>query len=106
MIELQDILYKVSIRSITGNLNVMIDNLQIDSRKVTNASVFIALKGVSTDGHEFINTAIENGAAAIIGEQFPGNKKEGVTYVQVENSAAAAGHMAHNFYRQPSEKVT
>ena len=102
---LQDILFKVNIRSVDGATAVDVKDLQIDSRKVSNGSAFIAIKGSSADGHQFIDTAVENGAKAIICETLPSNRKENVTYVQVENSAAAAGYMAHNYYAQPSEKL-
>ncbi len=67
--------------------------------------VFIAIKGVATDGHQYIDSVIEKGAAAVVCEVMPASLKEGVTYVQVENSGEAAGYLAHNFYGQPSEKV-
>jgi UDP-N-acetylmuramoyl-L-alanyl-D-glutamate--2,6-diaminopimelate ligase len=102
---LQDILFKVNIRSVDGITAVEVKDLQIDSRKVSNGSAFIAIKGSSADGHQFIDTAVENGAKAIICETLPSSRKENVTYVQVENSAAAAGYMAHNYYAQPSEKL-
>lgn len=102
---LQDILYKVSIRSVHGNTGIQMRDLQLDSRKVSAGSVFIAVKGSAIDGHQFIDQVIQQGAVAVIGETMPADLKEGVTYVQVENSAAAAGFMAHNFYGQPSEKV-
>lgn len=102
---LQDILYKVSLRSVQGNMQVNVKDLQIDSRKVGKGSVFIAIKGVHVDGHQFIETAIEKGATAIICEQFPAHLKDNVTYVQVENSGEAAGYMSHNFFEQPSEKL-
>lgn len=84
---------------------MQVRDLQLDSRKVSAGSVFIAVKGTAIDGHRFIDQVIQQGAVAVIGETMPANLKEGVTYVQVENSAAAAGFMAHNFYGQPSEKV-
>ncbi|AXY77690.1 UDP-N-acetylmuramoyl-L-alanyl-D-glutamate--2,6-diaminopimelate ligase [Paraflavitalea soli] len=102
---LQDILYKVRIRSVHGNLAVKVKALHIDSRKVAKGDVFIAIKGAAADGHQFIDSVAEKGAVAIICEEMPSTLKEGVTYVQVENSGAAAGFMAHNFYGQPSEKV-
>jgi UDP-N-acetylmuramoyl-L-alanyl-D-glutamate--2,6-diaminopimelate ligase len=102
---LQDILYKVSIRSVYGNTRAEVNNLQIDSRKVSRGTAFIAIKGSASDGHQFIIAAIEKGANVIICEQFPIVMNEMVTYVQVENSASAAGFMAHNFYGQPSEKI-
>src|SRR4051794_25631009 len=105
MHELKDILYKVSIRSFVGKMNVQVNNLQIDSRRVDKGSVFIAIRGVAADGHQYIQTAIDKGATAIVCELMPQQKNESVTYVEVENSAAAAGYMAHNFYGQPSEQV-
>ena len=88
-----------------GSTAVEVNDLQIDSRKVTAGSAFIAIKGSAADGHQFIDTAVKNGAKAVICEVMPARQIEGVTYVQVENSAAAAGYMAHNFYGQPSEKL-
>lgn len=102
---LQDILYKVSIRSVKGNTNTVIDDLQIDSRKVKNGSCFIAVKGYAVDGHEFIETAITNGATAIVCETIPQSINEKVVYIQVENSSVAAGYMSHNFYGEPSLKL-
>jgi UDP-N-acetylmuramoyl-L-alanyl-D-glutamate--2,6-diaminopimelate ligase len=102
---LQDILYKVAIRSVAGNTAIEVKDLQIDSRKVTAGSVFIAIKGASADGHQFISTAIEKGAVAIIAENMPTDPKEGITFIHVQDSASAAGYMAHNYYGQPSEKL-
>lgn len=102
---LQDILYKVNIRSVYGSLAVPVSDLQIDSRKVTAGSCFIAIKGHSLDGHQYIETAVEKGAVAVIAEKAPAQLKEGVIYVLVENSAAAAGNLANNFYGSPSAKM-
>ncbi len=102
---LQDILYKVSIRSVVGKTDIEVKDIQIDSRKAKKGGAFIAVKGGATDGHQFIEKAVEAGAVAVISEEMPSTKKEGVVYVQVENSAAAAGYMAHNFFGQPSEKM-
>jgi UDP-N-acetylmuramoyl-L-alanyl-D-glutamate--2,6-diaminopimelate ligase len=102
---LQDILYKVPIRSVKGSLDVDIANLQMDSRKVEKGSAFIAIRGAAMDGHQFIPQVAEAGAAAIVCEAMPKTIQEGITYVEVDNSAAAAGYMAHNFYGQPSEKL-
>jgi len=102
---LQDILYKTSIRSVTGSTAIAIKDLQIDSRKVRKGSCFIALKGNISDGHQFIDKAIENGAIAIICETLPSIIKDNITYIQVENSAIAAGFLSHNFYEEPSLKL-
>src|SRR5882724_8811467 len=102
---LKDILYKVSIRSVEGSTDVEIKDIQVDSRKIKPGSVFVAVKGVAADGHQFIEKAVESGAAAVVCEVVPAAKKDGVIYVQVENSAAAAAYMANNFFGQPSEKM-
>ena len=102
---LQDILYKVSIRSIKGNTNIEVKDLVIDSRKVSPGSCFIALKGTIADGQAFIDSAVEKGAVAIVCEDFPVNIHEHITYIQVENAAAAAGYLSHNFYGEPSLKL-
>jgi len=102
---LQDILYKVNIVSKNGNAMDAVDDLQIDSRKVTPGSCFIAIKGNSTDGHNYINTALANGASIIVCEKLPGDAKDDALFIIVENSSLAAGIMAHNFYGQPSHKI-
>src|ERR1035437_8162316 len=101
MASLQDILYTVNIKSITGNAVDEVNDLQIDSRKVTTDSCFIAIKGSNTDGHNYINTAITNGAAVIICEDLPGDIKNGVMYLVVENSAAAAALFSTTRYITP-----
>jgi UDP-N-acetylmuramoyl-L-alanyl-D-glutamate--2,6-diaminopimelate ligase len=105
LVKLQDILYKVNIKSVHGSTAVEVSDVLLDSRKVKRSSLFIAVKGAAADGHLFIDKAIEAGASAIVHEQQVINKKEGVVYVQAENSAAAAGYIAHNFFDQPSEKL-
>jgi UDP-N-acetylmuramoyl-L-alanyl-D-glutamate--2,6-diaminopimelate ligase len=102
---LQEILYKVRIRSVHGQLNAEVKDLQLDSRKVGEGSVFIAIKGTHADGHQFIEAVTGANPVAVICEQLPDVLKSGITYVQVEDSAAAAGLLAHNFFGQPSEKM-
>jgi UDP-N-acetylmuramoyl-L-alanyl-D-glutamate--2,6-diaminopimelate ligase len=102
---LQEILYKVRIRSVHGKPDIEVGDLQLDSRKVGKTSAFIAVKGTHTDGHQFIEAVAEVRPAAIICEIMPVSLNDGITYIQVENSAAAAGLMAHNFFGQPSEKL-
>lgn len=102
---LQDILYKSGIRSVTGTTDLEIKDVQIDSRKVSEGSLFIAIRGVKSDGHQYIDQVVSQGAAAVVVETMPAILKEGITYVQVENSSMAAGYIAHNYYGQPSEKL-
>ena len=68
MKKLQDILYKVHLQSVNGKTDIEIKDVQIDSRKISEGSLFIAIKGEKSDGHQFIDKAIESGAAAMVVE--------------------------------------
>ncbi len=102
---LHEVLYKVAIRSISGNTDVEIVDVQSDSRQVKQGCLFVAVKGTATDGHAYIEKAVSAGASAVICEKMPAQKMASVVYVQVENSAIAAAVSAHNFYGRPSEKL-
>tara|TARA_B100001564_G_scaffold359995_1_gene384547 strand:- start:125854 stop:127317 length:1464 start_codon:yes stop_codon:yes gene_type:complete len=102
---LKDILYKVSIKTVYGSTNISIYDIQFDSRKVSANSVFVAIKGSINNGANFINVAVKMGAKAIISQQSVEKKVEGITYVEVENSAKALALMATNFYQNPSENL-
>jgi UDP-N-acetylmuramoyl-L-alanyl-D-glutamate--2,6-diaminopimelate ligase len=105
MAKLNDILYKVAIRIVKGKQVEEIYDLQTDSRKVTGGSCFIAVTGSNTDGHNYIDNAINNGATVIVCEKLPSLEIQNIQYIVVENSAKATGLMAHNFYGKPSEKI-
>ena len=83
----------------------MVHQLVFDSRKIESNDVFIAQKGVAVDGHLFIDKAISLGATTIVCETLPEVKKEGVTFVQVEDANLALAIMAANFYDNPSHKI-
>jgi UDP-N-acetylmuramoyl-L-alanyl-D-glutamate--2,6-diaminopimelate ligase len=103
---LKDILYKVSLTSTTGDMEVRVKDIVFDSRKVGKGSAFVAIKGTQVDGHEYISAALEKGASIVVCEILPQEITPGVTYVQVVNSAKALGIMAANFYGNPSEKMS
>ena len=105
MASLQQILYGVNIHSIVGTTDLEINDLQIDSRRVNPGSCFIAIRGTLSDGHDFIAKAIDNGAVAIVCEEVPSIVNEKMHYIVVENSAKAAGIMAHSFYGKVTEKM-
>lgn len=105
MIMLKDILYKVSIRATSGDMEAAISGVQFDSRKVEPGCLFVAVKGTQADGHDFIQTAIEKGAVAVVAETEP-QQISSVTWITTENSSRALGIIAANFYGNPSEKLT
>ena len=105
MANLQNILYKVHLQAINGSTNKEIKDVQIDSRKVLAGTVFVAIRGAVSDGHSFINTAIERGATVIVCEEMPLMLLENITYLKVNNTSEAVAYMAHNFYDEPSAKI-
>ncbi len=105
MTALRDILYKVHITSTSGDMNVEVSSIFFDSRKGKPQSMFIAIKGLQSDGHQFIGQAINLGATVIVCEKLPEDISERVTYVTVKNSAHSLGIIASNFYGNPSAKL-
>lgn len=103
---LSDILNGVDVLDILGNKEIEISEIVFDSRKAVENSLYIAIKGTLVDGHQYIPSAIEKGAKAIVCEVFPEQKEEGITYIKVENSSKVLGLLASNFYGNPSEKLT
>ena len=102
---LKDILYNVALLSVQGSTDVRINTLQYDSRKIKKNDVFVAIKGVHSDGHSFINKAIENGASVVVAESIPTTKAKNITYIEVESSSSALAFMAANFYQHPSKNL-
>ena len=103
--KLSDLLKNIVTISIIGDAECDIKGVNIDSRKVADGHLFIAMRGTQVDGHKFIPKAEELGAAAILCEQIPEEKKEGVTYVQVENTEDVVGQVATTFYGNPTSKL-
>jgi len=92
--------------TVHGSDNVVVNKIIIDSRRVLPGSLFVALRGTQTDGHQYIETASDLGATAILCEELPSQIHEGITYIQAQDSAIAMGYIAASFYDQPSKKVT
>ena len=102
---LRQILDNVKILEIVGKLETEISEIIFDSRKVIENSLYIAIKGTLVDGHQYIPSAIEKGAKAILCEVLPEQKEEGITYIKVENSSKVLGLLASNFYGNPSKDL-
>jgi len=102
---LKDILYKVSVNTIYGDTNLEISQIDFDSRAVKKGSLFVAQKGVSVDGHLFIDKAIRLGATSVICEVLPEKKQDNITFIQVDDSNTSLAIIASNFYDNPSSKL-
>ncbi|WP_316765179.1 UDP-N-acetylmuramoyl-L-alanyl-D-glutamate--2,6-diaminopimelate ligase [Pedobacter frigiditerrae] len=103
--QLQDLLYGVSIKSLTGKPNQEVASLAFDSRQVKPNTLFFAIKGTAVDGHQYIEQTIAAGATVIICETLPATLVDEVTYVEVQNSSVALGIVASNFYGNPSSRL-
>lgn len=102
---LKDILYKVGIEAVHGATDIAISKIEFDSRRVELNDVFVAIKGTLSDGHQFIDKALQQGAIAVVCEEFPSVIVNGVTYIKVKDSNEALAFLAANFYDNPSEKI-
>ena len=101
---LKDIIYGVDLDSIKGDTGVMIKSIEFDSRKVVEGSLFVAIKGLNSDGHNFIDNAIKNGASAVIYNDYFLNEEK-ITFIKTKNTRKSLAIVASNFYDNPSKKI-
>jgi len=102
---LNDILQKVEIQQFEGSADKTVSAVNFDSRNVCENSLFVAVSGTQTDGHNYIAQAIANGANTIVCEKMPTQIFETITYIKVENSAKALALIAANFFQNPSQTI-
>ena len=95
----------IKILQMAGDADIDITGVNIDSRKIKPGHLFVAMKGTQVDGHTFIPKALDLGASAVLCEDMPEERKEGVTYIQVESTEDAVGKVATKFYGDPSSKL-
>ena len=103
--QLNELLKRIPVLEIHGDDTREISELVFDSRKVTENSLYIAMRGTVVDGHSFIASSVEKGAKAIVCEEFPDDLDENVTYVKIKDSSKTLGQLAYNFFGNPSEKL-
>ena len=102
---LKDILYGVSLKQVSGSTDLEVSSISFDSREAKAGGLFVAVKGTLSDGHDFIEKAISQGATAIVCESLPANLHESISYCLVHDSAKSLGVIAANFYDHPSSKL-
>lgn len=104
--KLNDLLKNIKPLNIVGNTDKDIKGINIDSRKIEQGHLFVAMKGTQTDGHKFIEKAIELGASAVLLEDMPAETAEkDITYIQVKSTEDAVGKVATTFYGDPSHQL-
>ncbi len=102
---LNNLIVNITTYDIIGNTEKDITGIQIDSRQITKGNLFIAVKGTQTDGHAYIDAAIQNGATAVVCEQLPPALKQDITYIRIPDTESATGKLATKFYGDPTEKL-
>ena len=105
MKKLQNILSGITILKTVGKLDISVSGLCLDSRNVISGNLFAAIPGTQLDGHLFINSAIQNGAATILCNVLPVSYAENVTYIQVNDTSVAIGIIASNYFDRPSRNL-
>ena len=90
---------------VVGNEETEVTGIEIDSRKVTKGSAFVAMRGTQTDGHDYIDKALELGASTIICERMPGTLKPDVTYVRYADTTDVVGLLATRLYGDPTRRL-
>ena len=103
--KLKELLKEIPVIAVKGNEDVEITGVNIDSRRIKDGHLFIAMKGTQVDGHKFIPKAVELGAKAVLCEDMPADTAEGVAYVQVESTEDVVGKVATTFHGDPSSKL-
>ena len=105
MKKLSQLLSAITPLEVIGSVDKEINLLTPDSRRVEARAMFVAVRGTVVDGHSFIPVVSTTGVAAIVCEQLPQLLESGITYIKVENSAVALGHLASEWYGNPSREL-
>lgn len=105
MKKLSQLLSAITPLEVIGSVDKEINLLTPDSRRVEAGAMFVAVRGTVVDGHSFIPVVSTTGVAAIVCEQLPQLLESGITYIKVENSAVALGHLASEWYGNPSREL-
>ena len=102
---LSDIIEGLAFTELQGSADTWITAIVFDSRKVVPGCLFVAVKGTQSDGHDYIEQAVRDGAAAVICEELPGHVVGEVDFLMVADSSKALGLVASQFYGEPSSKL-
>ena len=100
--KLNELLKAIQPIEVIGSTDIEISGVNIDSRLIKAGHLFMAMRGTQTDGHAYIPSAIDKGAAAVLCEEMPAQTVPGITYIQVKDSEDAVGRIATSFYGDPT----
>ena len=103
--KLSDLLKGIETEEIIGNTDRNIEDIASDSRQAKKDGLFVAVRGVTTDGHKYIPVVASNHVGAIVCEEMPSQFESGITYIRVKDSSVALGQLASAWYDNPSHKL-
>lgn len=103
--KISELLKGIEYDLVQGNLDHEVTGIELDSRKLQDGNLFVAIKGNAMDAHQFIPKAIDLGATAVFIEDIPEKLEEGINYIKVNSTSQSVGLLASNYYDNPSEKI-
>jgi len=103
---LAEIIRKIPVASVIGNMDIPILAVSFDSRNVEPGTLFVAIRGTVSDGHEYIPDVVRRGVSAVVCEETPASIRQDITYIITRDSALALGLICAEFYDHPSHKLT
>ena len=103
--KLRELFRDLSLENVVGDMEMDVCGIQIDSRLIKSHELFIALRGTLSDGHAYVDKAIENGATAMLVDTFPATLQDGITYIKVENTELLVGVLATRFNGDPTKHL-
>jgi UDP-N-acetylmuramoyl-L-alanyl-D-glutamate--2,6-diaminopimelate ligase len=104
-ITVEQMLKDLPLQNVAGDMSRPVLGLSLDSRGVVSSGAFAAMKGSTSDGHDYITAATENGAQIILCEDWPRERKDNVTYVQIDNLRVQLSNIAANYYGRPADHL-
>ncbi|MBW6501953.1 MAG: UDP-N-acetylmuramoyl-L-alanyl-D-glutamate--2,6-diaminopimelate ligase, partial [Bacteroidales bacterium] len=105
MVTLKEILPGIDVLSLKGDVNTTVAGIEFDSRKAVPGTLFVAVKGTKTDGHNYIGDAVRSGASVVVCELLPEETEESVTWVKTSDSSMALGLLSSSFFGNPSSSL-
>ena len=105
MMRIEEILKGIDVITVMGDVTLSVSAVEFDSRKLTDGSLFVAVKGFNSDGHNYIDSAVASGAIAVICEKLPDKPDKDVCWITTRDSATALGLSASGYYNNPSRSI-
>lgn len=102
---LNELIKNITAEKIIGNTQVEVTGIEFDSRQVKTGSLFVAQRGVASDGHQFITKAVANGAKVVVCEELPAEIADGIAYIKVADSNEVLGKLAAAYFGFPSRNM-